>query len=258
METSSISMSKGLNDETKLFRYMGLSQFLSLVEQGMTSLTRISTWDDTWEAPTLRLRSDRRVLQEQMAQQLHLLFGQCWSLELQSDALWRIYSPHKEGLMIETTAKRFHLIQGIIRAQLGAIVYFDDLREGANMLNSAVDYDRGVVPAFLKRKAFVLEKEVRLVLRADKGWLSDSLHAMAGSQDRLFLPVNPQQFLEQITIDPRASDEFVRTIQRYCDRVGLPMAVKSPLYCSVHEGTDGLTREELRTSIGHVTGTGGI
>src|SRR5438552_2336902 len=34
------------------------------------------------------------------------LYGQCWSLLDESDAMWRIYSPNKAGVKIRTTVRK--------------------------------------------------------------------------------------------------------------------------------------------------------
>jgi hypothetical protein len=51
------------------------------------------------------------------------------------------------------------------------------------------------------------------------------------NSDIVSLPLDPKEFIEGITIDPRASDWYVDAIQRYCERYELGIIpVKSKLY----------------------------
>ncbi len=51
------------------------------------------------------------------------------------------------------------------------------------------------------------------------------------TKDTTNLAVNPFDFIKSIKIDPRASDWFVDTVQRYCGRVGFTIVPqKSSLY----------------------------
>jgi hypothetical protein len=146
------------------------------------------------------------------------MFGQCWSLIEDSDALWRIYSPNGKGLMIQTTAKKFLLIKEIMHGLLGRMDYsnFDNIK----------DFPQDLLEmALIKRKAFEHEQEVRLITHADmvKGeWTGNPY---------ISIDLNPLEFIEKIVIDPRADDRFVTAIVKYCKRAGFKITpTKSSLY----------------------------
>lgn len=155
------------------------------------------------------------------------MFGQCWSLNGESDALWRIYSPNKEGLMIETTVKNFHLIKDISYGMLAPIIYYDDLRTALETVSNSNRY-KMFGNALIKRKAFEHELEVRLLVVNNERSIGKHY---SGDVTRIDLDLDPFNFIDGITIDPRASDWFVYTIQDYCQRLGFKTAPqRSRLY----------------------------
>ncbi len=215
-----IRFGEGIKEETELYRYLSLSQFMSFVESKKTYLTNINLWQDPWEAalhklPTMR---DDGSLEMPIHSSHENMYGQCWSLNADSDALWRIYSPNREGLMIKSTAKKFLLIKEIMHGLLGRVIYsnFDDSK----------DFPQGSLEmALVKRKAFEHEIEVRLITVAEmvKGEWNGSPF--------ISLDLNPMEFIEEIVIDPRAEEWFVTTVIDYCKRVGFKIIpFQSKLY----------------------------
>lgn len=228
----------GLEDSTKLFRYLKLSQFVEFIEKRQAYFTNIKCWEDTWEAPTSQLPSEK--LNEEYEgndQNLYLerMIGQCWSLEGVSDALWRIYSTEKEGILIQTTAERFRLIKGIKLAMLAPVVYYGDLRKAIYQLKNMKYYDGIFGEGFLKRKAFEHEKEVRIITVNDEKFISKRHNSMVHVE----FDLDPKSFIESIIIDPRSSDWYVETIKSYCQRAGLDVEpIKSDLYSlDIYEST---------------------
>ncbi|MFZ2643317.1 MAG: DUF2971 domain-containing protein [Verrucomicrobiia bacterium] len=230
-----------LTDETRLYRYMGLSQLMAFLETKQTSLTRIGDWEDTWEVPLAKLpiQSDDGPVSTKHYSIFETMYGQCWSLNEESDAMWRIYSPKKEGIVIQTSVKNFRLLQGLIYAALGPVFYCDDLKTTLEQKAMHREYDV-FTEAFLKRRAFDHEKEVRLVTMDDPRCVEKRASKRAA---RLNFDLDPLQFLEGIRIDPRADDRHVEVLQKYCARHGFQFRpVKSNLYSDVFEETRLVTR----------------
>lgn len=109
-----------------LFRYMSLAQFISLVENQQLFLKKVKSWDDTWEAPDDQLPVIMDDGSERYAESLiaSSTVGQCWTYENDSDAMWRIYSPDRQGVMIETSINDFYEIENLNRAVLAKVIYF--------------------------------------------------------------------------------------------------------------------------------------
>lgn len=214
-----------LKDDMKLYRYLSLSQFLEFMEKRKVYLTNINYWEDTWEAPTGKIDiRDRDSIEKKE------LIGQSWSMEDVSDALWRIYSKEKEGIMIQTTVRKFGLIKGIKIAMLGPVIYYEDLEEILNKIENPMDYDGISELGFYKRKAFEHEKEVRLITLND----SEYVDGLCQDSGHFLFELDPIEFIEGIIIDPRSEEWYVDTIKYYCKRAGLLISpLKSDLYSSL-------------------------
>jgi len=234
-----IIQSPALTDETKLYRYISFRQFMDFVETQQISLSRIKNWPDTWEVPSAKLptQTDGGPIRFSLWNHCESMFGQCWSLHEESDAMWRIYSPQNEGVVIQTSTKKFRLLQDIKHATLGPVIYYDNLKTAFDQIYShPFREDYGFfAEAFLKRRAFEHEKEVRLVTADDPHCLVRKLPEGAS---RFYVGLDPHQFIEGITVDPRADDRYVEVLQKYCERAGITVGpVKSTLYGNVYEQT---------------------
>lgn len=215
-----------LNGETRLYRYLGLEALLAFLETRRTVLTNVNNWDDKWEVILSKIPNvDAEGNPDPPLYSFHQeLFAQSWSLVEESDAMWRIYSPGRTGLRLQSSVSKFNLIGGLKRAYLGAVVYFDTVED---LLSKAKSRRSSFHEALLKRAAFQHEREVRFLTHAQ--FLD---HFERGST-HISLPLDPSAFIEGITIDPRAEDWYVAAIASYCKRAGLHCApVRSALYDS--------------------------
>jgi hypothetical protein len=228
-----------LTEDTKLYRFISFRQFMSFVELKQTSLSRIKNWPDTWEVPSahLPMQTDDGPIRFSLWNMHESMFGQCWSLHSESDAMWRIYSPLNEGVMIQTSVPKFSLLRGVKYAALGPVIYYDDLKVVLDEIDHPQQrgmYER-FTGAFLKRRAFEHEKEVRLVTMDDPHCLAKTPPEGAA---RCNVDLDPLEFIEGIAIDPRADDHYVTVLQKYCERSGfLIKPVKSTLYGAPYEST---------------------
>lgn len=234
-----IILSPILAENTKLYRYISFRQFMDFVEMNETSLSRIKNWPDPWEVPPVRmpLQINDGAIKLSAWNICESMFGQCWSLHEESDAMWRIYSPQHEGVVIQTSVKKFRLLRDIKHAALGPVIYYDDLKAALDQIYTQPHqggYER-FTEAFLKRKAFEHENEVRLVTVDDPNCLVTT--PIKGAP-RLNVSADPRKFIESIRIDPRADDRYVAVLQKYCERAGFAITpMRSKLYGDLFEQT---------------------
>jgi len=80
--------------------------------------------------------------------------------------MWRIYSPGNEGVVIQTSVKKFYLLKDVRFAALGPVIYYGDMKKALDQIKKDHQYDV-FTEAFLKRNAFKHEDEVRLVTMND-------------------------------------------------------------------------------------------
>ncbi|HTV47238.1 MAG TPA: DUF2971 domain-containing protein [Phycisphaerae bacterium] len=184
------------------------------IQRKQLTLQRPAKWHDPFEN---YLRSRRVVFYGQSVTIegfTRRLYGQCWSLCEESDAMWRIYSPYKEsdGVKVKTTARKLFNVLLNIKQTDAALRYFigkvDYLEEDeleryfsdADIFKAHLMDATGtgpVVALLKKRKEFEHEKEVRL------------LYQDAGGEpngDRKLFPIDPNELFEELVFDPRISE----------------------------------------------------
>ena len=226
-----------LSSDTKLYRYVTLEHFMSFVEQKEIHLSNVTLWDDKWEVilskiPTVDDEGKRIFPLYSFHEGM---FGQCWSLAQESDAMWRVYSPNRTGIQITTSPEKFKLLGGVKRWYLGKVTYFKSIEE---LLKKSKSQKSPFSDALFKRFAFEHECEVRFLTNGE------FLDQFKLRQTHVSLPVAPPLFIEDITIDPRADEWYVETITKYCERIGLGIKpAKSTLYESDPESKLGLVRK---------------
>ncbi len=138
-----------------------------------------------------------------------IFFGQCWTTECESDALWRIYAPKKDGILIRSTPKKLLTkLYGSkpddeLRWEMGKINYLKekDIVENSSILFNQVISDTSGRECFksllIKREAFRYESEVRLLYQdLDNDCKEDIIKFEIKDINDVF---------DQITIDSRMS-----------------------------------------------------
>jgi len=187
------------------------------------ALVSPNLWEDPREdipASIVMQRPDHK--QKELNGYLHPARCQCWSFECESDSLLRAYSrvtidplhkrncePRNEGVMVRTTARKLSkaLTEWTERATwgkfyLGRVQYLAKEEATQMVVNTLagkgpVEIGRGEHRAqslLLKRQAFAHEDEVRLI------WVCDDKRDV----DKVMtVNVNPNDFIEEVTFDPR-------------------------------------------------------
>ena len=93
MERNVIGIS---NWDAPVYRTFSLKSALELFKEGKNGLVHPSRWDDPFENFFLKNGAIDEHENPVALDDVHKdWYGQCWTLEGESDALWRIYSPEK-------------------------------------------------------------------------------------------------------------------------------------------------------------------
>lgn len=196
--------------ESYVYRIVSLERLYELFEARKNVLVAPHKWDDPFENFILKSQRLRR----------QGWFGQCWTRQRASDAMWRIYSSDTQSVRVRSTPKR--LMEGLhvgapdVTAYIGRVRY---LPRRPLMMFAARCLKPGhlSVPShaartlLVKRPAFRHEAEVRLLVR------SDGEHG-----DGLFrYNVDPHWLFDQLMLDPRLSlDEVERTKNQIREKTG--------------------------------------
>lgn len=214
-------ISEELKLDQKIYRYINIKEFISMIENKKTCFTRVVDWEDTWEAPLKRIPVDSDMEEtDEYFETYEYIYGQCWSKNAESDAMWRIYSSNKDGIMIQSSVKTLVDSLNLDNALIAPVIYFSDLQDALDELDDK-PYDNNLAGALLKRRAFSHEEEVRLL----------SIPFNNERSRHVEIEIEPNQLIERIILDPRCEKWYLDTIVNYCKRVGLSVIpYKSDLY----------------------------
>jgi hypothetical protein len=196
------------NRDTRVYRIISEKRLFELFALKKNVLVKPKKWKDPWEncilGCDLQLRNGEKA-------RFHFqdnLYGQCWTLQSASDAMWQIYSPNSDALRVRSTVRK--LADSLWRCRgkwaprevfIGRVQYLRD-RElksfAAKALRSEVGRPSVLQVAktlLVKRRAFKHEREVRLIFAPHKD--------RAGSERFPYDVDDPNELIDQIMIDPR-------------------------------------------------------
>jgi hypothetical protein len=150
----------------------------------------------------------------------------CWySSDDESDAMWRIYSPHRQGIAIRTSRYR---LEKIIEpeAYLTDVKYIDFIDERANIYIPSDVFE-------YKRKAFAYESEVRAIAtKYPHSGFENGMPKMSVPVDGEEYPQNGypiditlSELIEEIIVSPYSKDWFFDVVIGLVDKYGLSVPV---------------------------------
>lgn len=220
-----------------IFRIFSLNRFRDAVAHRSNTLVRPIKWDDPFENALLEAKGEMEDGTRVSVGFKDDLYGQCWTTDKDSDAMWRIYSPDKSGVRVRTTVgalyqslvsscPQFHEISCFIGrvdylAQDQLISRFNDSRWAtARVLDTT---GRGQVSTLLlKRPEFAHEKEIRLV------YFSNELNR-TGS-DVYSYPIDPLTLFDEVAFDPRWDHSQYLAAKTAAEKAGFTNVIQSGLY----------------------------
>ena len=214
-----------LGPQTKIYRIFPQVRFFELFKEKRNALVQPRKWHDPFE--NIFLKSPvKAVTGEIRSFSLHdAVYGQCWTRQNASDAMWQIYSKNGDGIRVRTTVGK--LIDSLRAAHgdmanescfIGRVRYERDkqLREfGRSMFVGHRGTEAIAKSLLIKRRAYRHENEVRLVYIASSETREDDLVYKYG--------LYPLEIFDQVMVDGRVSwDDFVRLKNVIAKRTGLP------------------------------------
>jgi hypothetical protein len=189
---NSLYISSSAYDEF-IYRIISVPRLFELFDSKQNVLVKPGKWEDPFE--NFILRSEQ-------------IYGQCWTFQSTSDAMWRIYSPKSDAVRIRSTIRR--LFDSLSQSQclgqgevfIGGVQYLPNknlMDFAKNIIHRSTIKSANIFAQSLlvKRPAFRHEREVRLLfIPYDKNQEASEIF-------RYF--VDPNKLIDQIMIDPRVS-----------------------------------------------------
>lgn len=216
-----------------IYRIISYRRLLEMFENKANVLVKPCLWEDTFE--NFILKSNVKHKNGDIVQYNYhdRIYGQCWSLHSASDAMWRIYSPDKTGIRIRTSIRKLYESLYAEHSEfsganncIGKVSYLRDnwLMAIADDTfdESGITLDKLFRTLLIKRRAFVHEKEVRILFHA---WGDYSCESKIHSYR-----IDPHELIDQIMIDPRVNyQEFKQIKSKIKEELGYNGSIKRSL-----------------------------
>jgi hypothetical protein len=223
------------NRNSKIWRYMNLYKFKSLLESSALRFARADTFDDVFEGSMSKVNFNKAeilfdIFNDPLIKETHnyrkslikLTYINCWHLdEYESAAMWKIFCSSNDGIAIQST---YNLLKGSItdtkECSIGVVSYIDYEREPFSR-------EDAFTPFLFKRTSFKYEQELRAIL-LDQSKKSNELGRTA--------TVNLNDLIQNIYVSPSTSDEYLNEIRKTVHSYGLDNNIhksdllKDPVY----------------------------
>jgi len=223
--------------DQKIYRIFSVDRFKELLMSNELVLVNPKKWDDPFEnfflnGPVIDSNGQIGSLENLAAS----WYGQCWTFKKESDALWRIYSPQKDGVRVSTTIEKLFSCIWDDKDEYRSLKYFigkvsytsrSDIENF--MENTPFEYiasggnnDKFARLLCVKREEFSHEEEIRILV-------SDS--DKKGKNGCYRIPFDYQNILEDVCLDPRLSVDAYSALKNDFEKMGCKLPItQSELY----------------------------
>jgi hypothetical protein len=204
----------GLALDTKIYKYIPIEYVESMFKSKKLIFGKVNDWDDVYE--NYFLKQDLRMstgVSIDTSSVMERCYGQSWTLLEESDAMWRIYSPHKDAVRVSTTAEKLIDVLYVddscsANTYIGSVIYrsrkdieeeLSSMQQGGLTIEPSFSLEALIRDSlYTKRSEFEHEHEVR-ILRMDPTDVKP--------QKPFEVSFNPQTLFDEIVIDPRTTDD---------------------------------------------------
>jgi len=213
----------------KIYRIVSIPRLLEMFDLKVNTLVKPQLWDDPFEnficASTFRNKSGNTF----KFPLRNRAYGQCWTLKSESDAMWRIYAPNKDGVKIKTTIRTLyvslkHASQNNypnISCFIGKVDYCEldklekfvkDTKKIQELMKGDGRPSKGQARTLLlKLIAFEHEEEVRLLYLDPHN---------KGNTDLYQYPCDPFKLIKSIIFDPRMDSRLFKICKTHLENLG--------------------------------------
>lgn len=215
-----------LDLDAPIYKYIPFKYLKLMIQNSSLYFGKVSSWEDVYENWFLKeqmvLPSGEKGSATDLIQGV---FGQSWTLQEESDAMWRIYSKLDRTLhdylddtavRIKTTARKLYNViyandEDFNTSYIGAVKYlsqndFLKMQDSLSPLNPLDLSEVFVKSYFFKRAPFEHEKEVRPIL------IYSPKHENFG-KDGVSFDIDFDNLIDEMVTDPRLTPDEYRTVR---------------------------------------------
>ena len=215
-----------LDLDAPIYKYIPFKYLKLMIQNSNLYFGKVSSWEDVYENWFLKeqmvLSSGEKVSAKEL---IPGVFGQSWTLQEESDAMWRIYSKldrtqhdylDDTAVRIKTTARKLYNViyandEDFYTSYIGAVKYlsqndFLKMQDSLSPLNPLDLSEVFVKSYFFKRAPFEHEKEVRPIL------IYSPKHENFG-KDGVSFNIDFDNLIDEMVTDPRLTPDEYRTVR---------------------------------------------
>lgn len=215
-----------LDLDAPIYKYIPFKYLKLMIQKSSLYFGKVSSWEDVYE--NWFLKEQMFLPSGEKGDAMDLIpgvFGQSWTLQEESDAMWRIYSKLDRTLhdylddtavRIKTTARKLYNViyandEDFNTSYIGAVKYlsqndFLKMQDSLSPLNPLDLSEVFVKSYFFKRAPFEHEKEVRPIL------IYSPKHENFG-KDGVSFDIDFDNLIDEMVTDPRLTPDEYRTVR---------------------------------------------
>ena len=274
-EVLSANLVNGIELNTPIYRICSYASLIDVFENRRLRFSRPSSWDDPYENYYLRYNVNVDGESVKLKELERSIFAQCWSLESESDGLWRNFGggKHKLSVQIESTVWDVMTALYDLHADVPNQKYYcgkvnyvssDDIEKELKVpIKSSLGRGWGMRRAILqtlmtKRLPFAYEREVRFVFirpsmtdTAVKEERQRARNKWNYNQSTFHVKVEPEKCIKKVKIAPWVDKKTAEIIKRtICDYgFNSAMITQSTLYDRPGLRVNGVKRSSASTLV---------
>lgn len=209
-----------------LWRYLDLAKFASLLQMRAIHFPRGDQFEDPFEGsyPLSAIDIFEGDSSGYSAEAWKKFVAvSCWyHSDIESDAMWKLYTSHKQGIAIKTTWAK---LDAAVRdhAYLTSVKYIDFVKDPANIYIPSDVFE-------YKRKAYIHENEVRAIITKypRTGIVngvplnSRPIQGKEIPKGGIPIEVDLSNLIDQVVVTPFSTSWFLDIVTGLCDKYGLP------------------------------------
>lgn len=222
--------------DKNIYRVFSVDRLFEIFNSKQLTLVRPELWDDPFENVIMNSTGELESGELFSIDFRDNFYGQCWTYTNESDAIWRIYAPKKDGVRVRTTPRK--LLKSLydqsdkfrdIHCFIGKVDYYNKKSLNGMLNNSKIisswlldSTGAGHAKTLLfKRNAFKHENEVRILYNGNKKIKGDLFK----------YSIDPFDLIEDIVFDPRMDYKKFKKYKSDLKKQGFEgRIVKSNLY----------------------------
>jgi hypothetical protein len=238
MRNLSLSVEEGLSHDEKLWRYMDLSKFISLLSTEKLWLARPDTFTDSHEGKfPLAMkdsldkiyaklgpcpRTDINSAEDFGRVLCRNAYISCWHRNANENmVMWQIYGKDTNLVAIQTNVKS--LKESLNDSKLNGLSF---LLKNINYQNhSESKLENYTIPFFIKRPHFEFEKETRILLSTNLA-RTTSCETPLGHNCN----IDTKTLIKEILVHPDSDEWFVNVIKEIASKYKIDAPVNRGLY----------------------------